>query len=147
MTRLRLLIATLALAAAVVPAAAQEGITVYTAQHAALTQEWADAFTAETGIPVAIRKGTDILMANQIVQEGLNSPADVFLTENSPAMAMVEQAGEFSVRKTSAGELRPSCTIWLAIRMSVPLRMATGMPVWAVKASAHSWVSAACWAV
>ena len=49
---------------------AGNGITVYTSQHAALTQEWADAFTAETGIPVAIRKGTDILMANQIIQEG-----------------------------------------------------------------------------
>ncbi len=120
MTRLRRLIATFALAAAIVPAAAQEGITVYTAQHAALTQEWADAFTAETGIPVAIRKGTDILMANQIVQEGLNSPADAFLTENSPAMVMVEQAGLFSpvAPATLAAvpeEFRPASGMWTGI--------------------------------
>ena len=61
-----------------------------------LTQAWADGFTAETGITVTIRKGSDILLANQIVQEGVNSPADVFLTENSPAMVMVEQAGLFA---------------------------------------------------
>lgn len=79
------------------PAAAQdEGIVVYTAQHAALTQAWADGFTAETGIPVTVRKGTDIQMANQIVQEGRYSPADVFLTENSPAMVMVEREGLFA---------------------------------------------------
>src|SRR5687768_1024083 len=120
MTRLRLFLATLAFAAAAIPATAQEGITVYTAQHAALTQEWADAFTAETGIPVSIRKGTDILMANQIVQEGLNSPADVFLTENSPAMTMVEQAGFFSPidPETLAGipeEFRPQSGLWTGI--------------------------------
>ncbi|HEY9010112.1 MAG TPA: iron ABC transporter substrate-binding protein, partial [Devosia sp.] len=88
------LFAALAFAAIAAPALAQDdGITVYTSQHQALTQAWADAFTAKTGIPVAIRKGTDILMANQIIQEGINSPADLFLTENSPAMVMVEQAG------------------------------------------------------
>ena len=119
MTRRRLFLATLALAV-VMPATAQEGITVYTAQHAALTQEWADAFTAETGIPVAIRKGTDILMANQIVQEGLNSPADVFLTENSPAMAMVEQAGLFSpvapeTLTAVPEQFRPATGMWTGI--------------------------------
>ena len=53
-------------------------------------------------------------------------------------------AGEFSVRNTSAGEFSPSWTIWLAMTVSVPLRIVTGMPVSAVKASAQAWVSAAC---
>ncbi len=92
----RRLFAALALSALAIPAAHGTGPgdhrLLYTSQHRALTEAWADAFTAKTGIPVAIRKGTDILMANQIVQEGLNSPADIFLTENSPAMVMVEQA-------------------------------------------------------
>lgn len=126
MTGLRRLLAALApaalaLAAVAVPAAAQDaGITVYTSQHAALTQEWADGFTAETGIPVAIRKGTDILMANQIIQEGLNSPADVFLTENSPAMVMVEEAALFSPveAETLAAvpeQFRPVSGMWTGI--------------------------------
>ncbi len=96
MIKLRSLTCLLVLSAAM-PAIAQDGeITIYSSQHAALTQEWADAFTAETGISVAIRRGTDVLMANQIIQEGENSPADVFLTENSPAMVMVENAGFFA---------------------------------------------------
>lgn len=121
MTGPRRLFAALAIATLSSPALAQDGgITVYTSQHAALTQEWADRFTAETGIAVAIRKGTDILMANQIVQEGLNSPADIFLTENSPAMVMVEQAGLFSpvnpeTLATVPEEFRPASGMWTGI--------------------------------
>lgn len=74
----------------------QAGLIVYSSQHAALTREWADAFTAETGIPITIRQGTDVSVANQIVQEGVNSPADLFLTENSPAMMVVDNAGLFA---------------------------------------------------
>lgn len=106
--------------AAIGSALADDGLVVYTSQHAALTQAWADAFTAETGVPVTIRKGTDILMANQIVQEGDNSPADVFLTENSPAMVMVEQAGLFApvTPQTLAAipeEFRPASGLWTGI--------------------------------
>ena len=77
-------------------AASGEGITVYNAQHESLTKEWIDAFTKETGIKVTLRQGSDTEMSNQIVQEGAASPADVFLTENSPAMAQVENAGLFA---------------------------------------------------
>ena len=69
---------------------------MYNAQHESLTKEWIDAFTAETGIKVTMRQGSDTEMSNQIVQEGAASPADVFLTENSPAMAQVENAGLFA---------------------------------------------------
>lgn len=73
-----------------------DGIVVYNAQHESLTKAWTEAFTRETGIKVTIRQGGDTEMANQLVQEGANSPADVFLTENSPAMALVDQAGLFT---------------------------------------------------
>ncbi|WP_306360600.1 iron ABC transporter substrate-binding protein [Nocardia sp. CC227C] len=71
-------------------------ILVYNAQHEALTKEWAEAFTAETGIKVTLRQGGDTDLGNQLVAEGAASPADVFLTENSPAMALVENAGLFA---------------------------------------------------
>ncbi|MDE1993705.1 MAG: iron ABC transporter substrate-binding protein [Rhizobiaceae bacterium] len=79
-------------------AAAQdaEGIVVYNAQHESLGAEWVDAFTKETGIKVTVRNGGDMEFANQIIQEGAASPADVFLTENSPAMALVDKAGLFA---------------------------------------------------
>lgn len=86
----------LTLTSSAVAASSSGGIVVYNAQHESLTQAWADGFTTETGIKVTIRQGDDTEMANQIVQEGANSPADVFLTENSPAMALVDQAGLFA---------------------------------------------------
>ncbi len=79
---------------AVTPSA--EGITVYNAQHASLAKEWSEAFTQQTGIKVTLRNGGDTELGNQIVQEGAASPADVFLTENSPAMALVQNAGLFA---------------------------------------------------
>jgi len=73
-----------------------DGIVVYNAQHVSLTKAWAEAFTHETGIKVTLRNGSDTELGNQIVQEGAASPADVFLTENSPAMALVDGAGLFA---------------------------------------------------
>ena len=71
-------------------------LLIYNAQHESLTKEWIDAFTKETGIKVTYRQGGDTEMGNQLIAEGTASPADVFLTENSPAMAAVERAGLFA---------------------------------------------------
>ena len=71
------------------------GLVVYNAQHEDLTQAWAEEFTKETGIAIEMRNGSDNELANQLVAEGAGSPADVFLTENSPGMNIVEQAGLF----------------------------------------------------
>jgi len=79
-------------ASAVSRAQSADGIVVYNAQHASLTQAWADGFTKETGIKITLRNGGDTELGNQIVQEGVASPADVFLTENSPAMVLVDAA-------------------------------------------------------
>jgi iron(III) transport system substrate-binding protein len=71
-------------------------LLIYNAQHESLTKEWIEAFTKETGIKVTYRQGGDTELGNQLVAEGEASPADVFLTENSPAMAAVERAGLFA---------------------------------------------------
>ncbi|MDH6282498.1 iron ABC transporter substrate-binding protein [Prescottella agglutinans] len=95
-------------------------ITVYNAQHESLTQEWVDGFTEETGIEVTLRNGSDTELANQIVAEGSASPADVFLTENSPAMALVENAGQFADVDAATldqvpAQFRPSTGKWTGI--------------------------------
>ncbi len=97
-----------------------DSLTIYNAQHEGLTKEWAEAFTEETGIVVTIRNGSDMEFANQIVQEGANSPADVFLTENSPAMALVDGKGLFEpVEKTTLEQVpeqfRPSNGHWIGV--------------------------------
>ncbi|CDX34068.1 Fe(3+)-binding periplasmic protein [Mesorhizobium sp. ORS 3359] len=103
------------------PAMAEDqGIVVYNAQHESLAKEWAAGFTKETGIKVTLRNGGDSDFSNQIVAEGAASPADVFLTENSPAMALVEAAGLFA--PVDAGtlaqvpqEYQPSSGKWIGV--------------------------------
>ena len=97
-----------------------EGIVVYNAQHASLTKAWADGFTQETGIKVTLRNGSDMQLGNQIVLEGAASPADVFLTENSPAMALVDAAGLFATVSSETlaqvpANFRPSHSRWVGI--------------------------------
>ena len=77
-------------------AADPDGIVVYNAQHESLTKAWVEGFTRATGIKVTMRNGSDSELGNQLVQEGAASPADVFLTENSPAIALVDNAGLFA---------------------------------------------------
>ncbi|WP_167760935.1 iron ABC transporter substrate-binding protein [Geodermatophilus sp. DF01-2] len=74
-------------------AEAAETLTVYSAQHESLVRTMLEGFTEETGIALEFRDANDAELANQIVQEGEASPADVFLTENSPAIEVVEEAG------------------------------------------------------
>lgn len=89
--------AALAISLIASPVMAQDGgIVVYNAQHESLTNAWVEGFTNETGIKVTVRHGGDSDFSNQIVAEGAASPADVFLTENSPAMVLVESSGLFA---------------------------------------------------
>lgn len=90
------LLATALLSTGHVYAADDVGIVVYNAQHEGLTKAWVEGFTQDTGIAVTLRNGDDTEMGNQIVQEGAASPADVFLTENSPAMVLVDNAALFA---------------------------------------------------
>src|SRR3954470_17436821 len=93
--RVPLLAGLMAVALALPATAQDDGLIVYNAQHEALTQEWADGFSKETGIKVTLRNGSDAELGNQLLQEGASSPADLFLTENSPAQVLVSNAGLF----------------------------------------------------
>lgn len=99
---------------------ADDGLVVYNAQHEGLTKVWVEGFTKETGIKVTLRNGDDTEMANQIVQEGKASPADVFLTENSPSMVLVDGAGLFApIAPTTLSQVasayRPAHGNWVGI--------------------------------
>ena len=83
-------------------------IVVYNAQHEQLLEEIAPKFTDKTGIEVELRNGSDPELAAQLMQEGDASPADVFLTENSPAMSAVEGAGLFAPLNEAAVEPIPA---------------------------------------
>lgn len=95
-------------------------LTVYNGQHESLTQAWADEFTKETGVTITLRNGDDSELSNQLVAEGTASTADVFLTENSPAMTLVDRAKLFApVAKATLAQVpsayRPSSGNWTGI--------------------------------
>jgi iron(III) transport system substrate-binding protein len=61
-------------------------ITLYNGQHEQTTAALVAAFEKQTGIKVNVRSGDEAELGNQILQEGANSPADVFYTENTPVL-------------------------------------------------------------
>ena len=109
-------------------------LTLYNAQHEDLMVEMTDAFTEETGIKVEMRNGDELEMANQLLQEGDRSPADVFVTENSPAMTIVDNRELFTPAGPAAvaqvpERYRPKDSSWVgfAARQTV-LAYNTGKP-------------------
>jgi iron(III) transport system substrate-binding protein len=110
-------------------------LQVYSSQHQNVTRAWADAFTAKTGMAVQIRQGQDASMGHQIVAEGDSSPADVFLTENSPAMTLVERAGllapiDAATRRQVPKQAVPSSGAWtgIAARSTVLVHNTAALP-------------------
>lgn len=103
-----------------IAAARADDLVVYNAQHETLAKAWIDGFTRDTGIKVTVRNGDDSEMSNQILQEGDASPADVFLTENSPAIVQVANAGRLApidaeTLKEVAAPFRPASGNWIGI--------------------------------
>jgi iron(III) transport system substrate-binding protein len=85
-------------------AADETTLTLYNGQHSHTTAALAAAFTKATGINVAIRKGGSSQLANQIIEEGAGSPADVFYSEESPPVAAV--AGKGLLAKLDADTIK-----------------------------------------
>ena len=71
-------------------------ITLYNGQHEQTTDALVSAFEKQTGITVNVRSNDEDYLANQIVVEGSNSPADVIFTENSPALEYLQEKGLLS---------------------------------------------------
>jgi ABC-type Fe3+ transport system, periplasmic component len=98
-------------------AEAAETLTVYSAQHESLVRTMLEGFTEETGIALEFRDANDAELANQIVQEGEASPADVFLTENSPSIDVLDREGllaplDQSTLDQVGAQYRPSSGNW-----------------------------------
>jgi iron(III) transport system substrate-binding protein len=93
-------------------------LTVYSGQHEDFAQALADGFTAATGIAITLRSGDDAELANQIVEEGDHSPADVFISEEPGPAAMLDSTGLTSPVDSAAldqvdARLVPSTKGWM----------------------------------
>jgi iron(III) transport system substrate-binding protein len=68
-------------------------LTLYSAQHEQVDAMLMAGFTKQTGIKVVVHEGEGPEIAAQILQEGADSPADVFFTENSPELNLLAEKG------------------------------------------------------
>jgi iron(III) transport system substrate-binding protein len=68
-------------------------ITLYNGQHLQTTTALVNAFEKQTGIQVEVHSDDEDVLANQLIEEGSRSPADVFFTENSPALMTLQERG------------------------------------------------------
>jgi iron(III) transport system substrate-binding protein len=68
-------------------------LVLYNGQHPELTTAMVSAFERASGISVGERTDDGVVLADQILEEGRSSPADVYLTENSPELVSLSEHG------------------------------------------------------
>jgi iron(III) transport system substrate-binding protein len=66
-------------------------LVVYNGQHEELTRAQVAAFKRASGTSIRLRNDDGVVLANQILQEGHSSPADVIITENSPELVELSE--------------------------------------------------------
>ncbi|HET7034288.1 MAG TPA: extracellular solute-binding protein [Thermomicrobiaceae bacterium] len=94
-------------------------LTLYSGQHEDLAKALAAGFEQASGITVEVRAGSDADLANQIIEEGDRSKADVFITEEPGQAAVLDAQGLFvpvdpaTLAKTDA-RFNPKSGNWLA---------------------------------
>jgi iron(III) transport system substrate-binding protein len=68
-------------------------LVLYNGQHEQTTDSLVAGFEKATGINVEVRNDDEDTLADEVVTEGKNSPADVIYTENAPALQYLEDKG------------------------------------------------------
>jgi iron(III) transport system substrate-binding protein len=75
------------------PSLAGQTLTVYSGQHPQTVDALVNDFQTRTGVKVNVRSDDESELANQVLQEGAASPADVFFAENPPSLTVLEEKG------------------------------------------------------
>jgi iron(III) transport system substrate-binding protein len=82
-------------------------ITVYSGQHAQTVGALVQDFQNRTGIEVHVRSGDEGDLANELLQEGSSSPADVFFAENPPSLDALDEKQMLAPVRASTLALLP----------------------------------------
>ncbi len=73
-----------------------DSVTLYSGRSQSLVQPLLDQFTEQTGIEVNVRYGDTAQLAVALIEEGDQSPADVFWAQDAGALGAVQNAGMFT---------------------------------------------------
>ena len=107
----------------VMPALAQDSdevLTVYSGRSESLIGPILEQFSTETGIQIEVLYGDTAGVANQILEEGENSPADVYIAQDAGALGALANAGLLStlpsdiIERVDAPFVSPDAS-WVAL--------------------------------
>ncbi len=86
-----------ALLLSVMPALAQDAVlTIYSGRNESLIGPLLESFSDISGIEIAVLYGGTASLAAQILEEGENSPADIFIAQDAGALGALAKAGLLS---------------------------------------------------
>ena len=71
-------------------------LTIYSGRGEELVGALIDQFEQETGLNVEVRYGSTAEMAATILEEGANSPADIYYGQDAGALGALAQAGQLA---------------------------------------------------
>ena len=65
-------------------------LTLYSGQHEQTTNALVSAFEKKTGVTVNVTSNDEDILADEVATQGASSPADMIFTENTPALAYLQ---------------------------------------------------------
>lgn len=72
-----------------------DSLTIYSGRSSSLVGPILERFAEDTGVEVRVRYGGTTELAGTILEEGSNSPADVFLAQDAGALGVLVDEGRF----------------------------------------------------
>ena len=97
-----------------------ETLTIYSGRSESLVQPILDQFEEESGVKVRVRYGDTAELAATILEEGGNSPADVFFAQDAGALGALADVGLLKTLPSMVLDLAPSqyrsqADLWVGI--------------------------------
>lgn len=106
---MRVLVLATALALVILPGCSgNDTLTVYSGRSEELIAPLIERFETTSGIDVEVRYGDSAELAATILEEGDNSPADVFLAQDPASLGAVAQAGLFTTLNAAITDRVPA---------------------------------------